>query len=320
MSNSDTKQPWEPSASRNVAQARAQMLRCIREFFYTRQVLEVETPLLCNHSVSDPYIDSFAVKTSTDQTRYLQSSPEYAMKRLLAADYGSIYQICKAFRAEEVGHLHHPEFSMLEWYQLNYTQDDLMQEVADLLQHLLPGVSIQFSTYQELFINHLELDPFAASLEQLLSCLQTHHIEVPSDLERDDLLNLIISNIIEAQLPQGVVFIHHYPASQAALAMLDPQPPHHALRFEVYLDGVELANGFQELRDAEQQHSRFARNNQQREHMNKSSINIDPHLIAALQHGLPPCSGVALGLDRLLKNITGVTILSEVISFNWLNA
>ena len=311
---------WEKEMSDlKPLKQRAHLLKKIREFFYQRQVLEVETPLLCSHSVTDPYIDSFRVPTGND-TRYLQTSPEYAMKRLLADGSGSIYQICKAFRYEEAGKQHSPEFTMLEWYRVDFSMQQLMQEVAELLQELTPDLQIHSFSYQKLFLKYTKVDPFTADIYALQKTLEQNNVTIAaSDLNFDDYLNLIMNHLIEPQLPSGAVFIYNYPVSQAALAQLSTIEPRHALRFEVYLDGIEIANGFQELQDSEQQRQRFIANNQQRQASGKEALTIDPYFIAALQQGLPNCSGVALGFDRLLQNILKTDNIGNTLSFSWNN-
>ncbi len=305
---------WQPCAKLDTLHKRALTLKIIRDYFQAENVLEVETPLLCSHTVTDPYIESF--QTSG---RFLQTSPEYAMKRLLANGSGSIFQICKAFRFEEAGNLHNPEFTMLEWYRVDFGLQQLMQDVANLLQLLMPKLKIIFLTYEELFLQYVKVNPHHTNESTLINLLRQNNIVAPSDLCLDDLLNLVLSSLIEPQLPAAAVFVHHYPQSQAALAQLDPAAPHHALRFEVYLHRVEIANGFQELQNVHEQQHRFIANNQLRAQMGKPQIALDNYFLQALESGLPNCSGVALGLDRVLQIICEAEKISSVLTFGWDN-
>lgn len=308
------KKNWQPCAELNTLHKRAAMLKIIRDYFQTASVLEVETPLLCSHTGTDPYIESFQTNN-----RFLQTSPEYAMKRLLASGSGSIFQICKAFRLEEAGTLHNPEFTMLEWYRVDFSMQQLMQDVAQLLQLLMPKLEIIFLTYEKLFFQYVNINPHNTTKNALINLLEKNNISPPNDVSIDDLLNLVLSSLIEPQLPNAAVFVHHYPPSQAALAQLDANAPHYALRFEVYLHRVEIANGFQELQNAAEQQQRFIANNQLRAQTGKPQIALDNYFLQALEHGLPNCSGVALGLDRVLQIICDAEKISSVLTFNWDN-
>jgi lysyl-tRNA synthetase class 2 len=250
------------------------------------------------------------------------SSPEYAMKRLLAAGSGDIFQIAKAFRNGEVGRRHNPEFTLLEWYRLDFDLHQLMHEVAQLIGLLLtPSLgSLQWHywSYRQAFINILDLDPHAASDEEVKSCALKHvDIALHEPTPRDIWLDLLMSHCIEPALPKAC-FIYDYPASQAALARLakDEQGIQVARRFELYINGVELANGYHELTDAAEQERRFAADNQARESLAKGSMIPDVRLIQALQAGLPDCSGVALGIERLLMVALGATDIAKVMAFN----
>lgn len=291
----------------------------IRDFFNTRDVLEVETPLLCQHGVTDPYIDSLQ-----SNGRFLQTSPEYAMKRLLASGSGDIYQICKAFRQDEAGHLHNPEFTLLEWYRTGYDHHQLMGEVEQLVSEALALPTFKRFSYADCFQQLLSIDPFNCDVDQLQQLAQQHNIHcqansMPNTV--DDWLQLLLSYCIEPQLAKlGPTFIYDFPASQSALAQLDPNNPTIAQRFELYINGVELANGFHELTDAQQQLQRFEINNQLRKQMNKPAIHIDQYLIDALHHGLPACAGVALGIDRLLMLQSNSQKIGDILSFDWSHA
>lgn len=279
-------------------------------------MLEVETPLLCQHGVTDPHIDSLQ-----SEGRFLQTSPEYAMKRLLAAGSGDIYQITKAFRQDEAGHLHNPEFSMLEWYRIDFDHHRLMDEVEQLVSEALSLNTFTRFSYTECFQQLLSINPLDCTIDQLQQEAQQQGIHcqpgsMPSTI--DDWLQLLLSYCIEPQLAKlGPTFIHDFPASQSALAQLDPTNPTIAQRFELYIDGVELANGFNELTDAQQQLQRFELNNQQRQQLGKSPLEIDQYLIDALKQGLPACAGVALGIDRLLMLQLNTKNIADVLSFDW---
>jgi lysyl-tRNA synthetase class 2 len=308
---------WRPKVAAEHLVARGQLLTQLREFFAQRSVLEVETPLLCAGTVTDPTIDPIAV----DQ-RWLQTSPEYAMKRLLAAGSGPIYQICKAFRQGEAGVRHNPEFSLLEWYQPGYTLDQMMREVAELVGAVVCVSDWQIFTYRELFHHFLQIDPFEIDTEQLkVFALQRLDASFEEG-SRDLWLDLILSHLIEPQLVGlGMVFVHDYPASQAALARLRPDGTALvAERFELYVDGLELANGYRELTDPGEQMQRFERDNQLLRLAGKPARPVDFMLLQAMQSGLPDCSGVALGIDRLLMSRLGVSELAEVLAFPWQRA
>lgn len=306
---------WLPSAPRSALVARQQLYRTIREYFHTRSVLEVETPLLAQAPVADPNI----VPMQAGQ-RWLHTSPEYAMKRLLCAGYGDIYQICKVFREGEAGKRHNPEFTMLEWYRVGWTYSQLMDEVAQLLQLLLatrfndlPIVQLSYAqalnTYAQLDVHYCSDHVIAQRGQQLANA--------DLALDRDGWLDVIMSHQVEPALPHNtLVFIDEFPASQAALAKLakNAQGVLIAQRFEVFFNGMELANGYQELTDAEQQLQRF------QDELQGTARPHDTNLITALEHGLPDCAGVALGLDRVLLHILDAKSIAQVLSFDWQRA
>lgn len=304
---------WQPSASIENIKARAVMLCGIRRFFAERQVLEVETPLVCESTVTDPYIESLRLESKN----YLQTSPEYPMKRLLAAGVGDCYQICKAFREDESGQRHNPEFTLLEWYRVGFTLNDLMADVADLVGLFLPTKGVQKLTYQAAFEEILGFDPLTISLDDVRACAHKHiNLEMP-DGSIDDWLNALMSHLIEPTLgTDHPVFIYQYPPSQAALAKLTENTKGQsvAARFELYYQGIELANGFDELTDQFTQANRFAQDNQERSARKQQSIPIDQDFLACLPN-LPDCSGVALGLDRLLMLSTGSSSIQDVLGF-----
>lgn len=312
---------WRPAAGLDQLRARASLLQRLRQFFADRDVLEVETPLLCSAGITDPAIEPLLVErgTSLPQSRFLQTSPEYAMKRLLARDGQPIYQIARAFRDGEAGSRHNPEFTLLEWYRPGFDHHHLMAEVAQLLQHCLGERSLHKFSYRQVFQELLEVDPFNASIAEL-EALARSHIDIGTMAgDRDLWLDLLMSHLIEPQLAQrGICFIYDYPASQAALSQI--VEPHGVLvgqRFEVYVDGLELANGYCELGDAAEQRLRFEQDNARRREYGQPERPLDERLLAALEHGLPPCSGVALGVDRLLMLATGVSDIREVLAFDW---
>lgn len=303
---------WPPSASRDALVARQQLYRHIREFFYQRSVLEVETPLLAQAPVADPNISPIQAGS-----RWLHTSPEYAMKRLLCAGYGDIYQICKVFREGEAGKRHNPEFSMLEWYRVSWSHRQLMQEVAELLQQLLAQ---RFSDLPSLHLTYAQaLQQYAqlnvhTSNDSIIAEHGRQLANAELDLDRDGWLDVIMSHQVEPALPRNtLVFIDEFPASQAALAQLteNAQGQLIAQRFEVFFNGMELANGYQELTDATQQLQRFEKE------LQGTQRPQDVHLIAALEHGMPDCAGVALGLDRVLLHLLDSSSIAQVLSFDW---
>jgi elongation factor P--(R)-beta-lysine ligase len=315
------KTQWQPGATPDVLKMRAALLATIRQFFQTRNVLEVETPLLCSSGVTEPAIAPLAVASgqSIAGTRYLQSSPEYAMKRLLAAGSGPIYQIARAFRDGEAGGRHNPEFSMLEWYRPGFDHHQLMTEVEQLMVACLGEKPVQRFSYRELFQHFMDIDPFTCS-DQELASLASSAVEVNfSSAERDVWLDLILSHLIEPSLKDsGYCFVYDYPASQAALSRLESvDDVTVGQRFELYVDGMELANGYCELTDPGEQRSRFEADNHRRLAMGLPEQPVDELLLAALDAGMPACSGVALGVDRLLMMRAGRSDIRDVLAFDW---
>ncbi|MEM1243763.1 MAG: EF-P lysine aminoacylase EpmA [Pseudomonadota bacterium] len=313
---------WQPCCDVNVLKQRALLVSKIRAFFQKKQILEVETPLLSHSSNPDPHIESCQTQVGK-KNFYLQTSPEFHMKRLLASGSGSIYQICKAFRNHEIGNQHNPEFTLLEWYHLDYDYFALMAEVDEFLQQVALAPKALKTSYQTLFEKYCKLNPHTASLASLKQSITQSAIKIDSpQLDRDDLLNLLMTHVIEPQLDDKIpIIIYDYPASQAALAKTKmTQGITVAKRFEVYYQGVELANGFEELTDATEQQQRFELQNQQRKAKNLATLPIDHYFLDALKAGLPDCSGVALGLDRLLMTVLDKPNLADILSFNYYNA
>ena len=316
---------WQPTTTLAMLQNRAKLLNNIRQFFAERQVLEVETPLLSHATVTDPHLHSFQThyysdKSNCKQTFYLQTSPEFAMKRLLAAGSGPIYQISKAFRNRgESGRFHNPEFSLLEWYRPGYDHHQLMDEVEDLLKYLLDCDIAQRWCYAEVFQRYLNIDAHQADIADLKPIIASLNVgaENLGLATLADHLNFLMAHIIEPQLPKKqLVFIYDFPVSLAALAKVSHMTGGPiAERFEVYFSGIELANGFHELADANEQQRRFENDLNNRAQRGYPCVTIDEHMLAALAHGFPDCAGVALGIDRLLMLMSKKNNLSDVISF-----
>ncbi len=310
---------WQPAAPLAALRRRAAALATIRAFFAARGVLEVQTAALVNAAVTDPHIESFAVPDTDGTLRYLHTSPEYAMKRLLAAGSGDIFQVCSVFRRGERSRLHNPEFTLVEWYRLGYSLDALMDETAALVGALLRDPAsddsapraarpVERVSYRDALLRELGLELFDADTQRLHARLVELAIEM--GLERataqatnlDDLLDLMMAARVGPRLGwDALTCLHRYPASQAALAQLDPADARVALRFELYADGLELANGFVELGDACEQRARFSADLAARAAAGAhADARLDEHLLAALAAGLPACAGVAVGLDRVL--------------------
>jgi lysyl-tRNA synthetase class 2 len=300
------------------------VLAAIRAFFAEGEVLEVETPLLSAATVSDPHIQTLSCRfrgPGADEglELHLQTSPESAMKRLLAAGSGAIYQLTRAFRDGEAGRLHNPEFTILEWYRPGFDHHRLMTEVEELLTVILGTGAGERMTFAEAFQRYLGIDPFAAPVEDLAAYAARHGVGVVTGLDgedRDGWLNLLLSRLIEPHLGRGrPTFIHDFPASQAALARLRSGEPPVAERFEVWVEGIELANGYHELADGDEQRRRFELDLGRRRRMGLPPVARDDRLLAALDHGLPSCAGVALGVDRLVMLHAGVKDIAETLAF-----
>lgn len=310
---------WAPSASLDALRARAKLLSAIRAFFDARGVLEVETPILSRHGTVDLHIDSFHTEGGE---RWLHTSPEFAMKRLLCAGSGPIWQLCKVFRVDESGRHHNPEFSLLEWYRPGFDHHALMSEIELLLWHCGAPGGGAFSrvSYRDAFLAHAGLDPFTASVVTLRERSAAYSPPPADDLgeTRDAWLDHFFGSIVSPALGHAQpCFVYDFPASQAALARVRGEV---AERFELIWRGVELANGFHELADADEQARRFEADVSWRLRQGKPTPPSDQHLIAALHHGLPDCAGVALGVDRLLMLLTEAPSIASTLSFDWTRA
>jgi lysyl-tRNA synthetase class 2 len=323
---------WRPSASPERLRQRAALLQRARDFFAARALTEVDTPLVVNAPVSDVHIHSAAVKLSADAATaatapplYLHTSPEYAMKRLLAAGCGDIYQICHVVRGSERGRLHNPEFTLIEWYRVGFPLARLMDEVEALVRALLGArapVASERISYREAFLRELGLDPLTAPEAALAQAAQPLALggagaasSTGPGMSRDDWLELLMGAMVGPRLGNGTLaFVHSYPASQAALARLDSVDPRVAQRFELYCDGIELANGFHELASTAEQRARFEADNALRRRLGLPVSPLDERLLAALTQ-LPDCAGVALGFDRTLMLAVGAGSIEEVLAF-----
>lgn len=313
------KSDWQPLATREVLERRALLLRWIRSFMAERGVLEVETPHLSQSAATDPNIHSLTLalrRPEQDVTVrcYLHTSPEFPMKRLLAAGSGPIYQISRVYRGEESGRLHNPEFTLLEWYRPGFDHVRLMDEVADLLRGLGLAVASRV-TYQQAFMDKVGLDPHSANTDCLVRrAAALGFLSEPAD--DATLLDFLFSELVAPSLGgDGAQFVHEYPLHHAALARVRPGRPPVAERFELFIHGMEIANGFHELADAAEQRRRFDQDNQRRRAAGLPAMPMDDHLLQALAHGLPDCAGVALGVDRLLMVLCGAARLDQVLAF-----
>ncbi len=325
---------WHPHADNNLIKLRAEVFAKVRQFMSERNIMEVETPVLSHATVTEFHLNSFCStysspqlntpeqnipekntpKKNTDKTLYLQTSPEYSMKRLLASGTGAIYQISKVFRNEEQGKYHNPEFTMLEWYQPGYDHHQLMAELGSFLS-LFAMNDCEKISYGEVFARQTGLDPHTCDTDALMRLAEEYGLSSSSE-ERSVLLDFIFSHKISATLgntkPQ---FVYDYPACQSALAKLSDKSPKVAERFELFINGIEIANGFHELTDADEQLGRFEEDLALRKKAMRTDIPIDHLFLDALKHGLPSCAGIAVGIDRLLMAMTGIDDIREVLTF-----
>ncbi|MEX0951731.1 MAG: EF-P lysine aminoacylase EpmA [Gammaproteobacteria bacterium] len=308
---------WRPVAEIRTLQQRADLLTAIRQFMATRAILEVETPILSQAAVSDPALESFQVETQA-ATMYLQTSPEFSMKRLLAAGSGPIYQLARVFRDDERSRLHQPEFTLLEWYRPGFGVNDMLAEIDMLLLELgLPAA--KRLSYAELFEQHLHCNPHTASHEQLQTLASQHGL-YGTGYSQSALLDFLFSHcLIPALTDQGSVIITDFPALQAALARLrcveQAGHPSVAERFELFVHGIEIGNGFHELTDAVEQRQRFLRDQATRQSAQQKQRPLDEHLLAALVHGMPASCGMAIGVDRLLMALHGIDHIDHAVAF-----
>ena len=317
---------WRPTAPLAALHRRAVMLARVRAFFAERGVLEVETPTLSAGGVTDPQIESLVSRIrGLPHEFYLSTSPEFAMKRLLAAGSGDIYQLCKVFRDGERGRWHNPEFTLLEWYRTGFDDAALMSEVELLVGELLAPERrfprAERLTYATAMRQYAGVDPYTAEDRELDGAAQRLGLACEADLDRDARLDLLMGLAVGPQLGrERPCFICDYPASQASLARLKPGLPRVAARFELYLDGIELANGFHELANPAEQRARFLQDLAPRRARGQAEPRMDERLLAALEAGMPDCAGVALGFDRLAAIALGAGRLSEAMAFSIENA
>ena len=314
---------WQPGIHMSSLRYRSELLQSLRSFFQQRQVLEVDVPVLARSTVTDINIESISTLVSGN-SGYLQTSPEYFMKRLLAAGSGDIFCLGKAFRDAESGRRHNPEFTLLEWYRCGWDEHQLMAEVAELISQLANvGADTQLVvtklSYGECFKSVLGIDPHSAKIASLQQMAVEASSESWAQESRANCLDLLFSLNVEPQLPNGLVFIYDYPTCQAALAQLhlNAQGQLVSRRFEAFFNSMELANGYMELTDAVQQRERFEKETDQRSAQNKPAVAIDEKLMAALDTGLPPCAGVALGVDRLLMQLLRADSIDQAMAFSW---
>ncbi|VFP78796.1 Elongation factor P--(R)-beta-lysine ligase [Candidatus Erwinia haradaeae] len=322
----NNKNDWRPSASLHNLIQRSITIKKIRHFFSKQNILEVETPSMSKYTVTDVHLSPFQThfkppgwtKQKNKLRLWLITSPEYHMKRLLAAGSGAIYQLSRSFRNEEMGRYHNPEFTILEWYQPGYDMHHLMHEVDQLLQFILDCKPAEFLSYQEAFLRYLKIDPLLENINNLSKAAKTlgasHFTQ--NNANRNALLQLLFTNGIENKIGQEKpIFIYNFPADQAGLAVISSKDFRVAERFEVYFKGIELANGFRELTDSHEQQKRFEKDNKKRSSINLPTHPIDTYLLNALESGMPDCSGVAVGVDRLIMIALKANTLSEVIAF-----
>jgi lysyl-tRNA synthetase class 2 len=319
-----------PSASLETLRARAALLARARDFFRDRGILEVETPVLCAAGAVDEHLDPIpaswhpASGPAREERRWLVTSPEHSMKRLLAAGSGPIYQIGRAFRDGERGRLHNPEFTIIEWYRPGIDHLGLMDEVEALIRALLPGHRetapghrpFRRTAYRDAFRDAIGLDPFLAPVEDLARAARGRGLEVEAAAGRDPVLNMLLAGAVEPRLGKDAPeFLVDYPPSQAALARVRDGDPPVAERFELYFGGLELANGYHELLDAREQERRFREASARRREAGKVELPIDERFLRALEKGLPACAGVAMGFDRIVMLATGARSIDEVLAF-----
>lgn len=315
---------WQPEAGPDVARRRAERLAVVRQFFAERDVLEVDVPVLVLAPVTDPNIDSLVVPDAVaagGEDLYLHTSPEYSMKRLLAAGYPDIFSIARVFRDSEIGPFHEPEFTMVEWYRRDFSLEAMAEETCRLIADVLERPELAQKTvsvrYLDAFENWYDVNPLTASIDELADLARADEDlrEIVGE-RRDDWLDLLLgTGIVHGFAHDQLTVLSHYPASQAALSQIDPDDDRVALRFEVFLGSTELANGYVELLDADEQRARFEADRRRRSSKDMPALFVDERLLAALDHGLPSCAGVALGFERLHMIHEDVGSIGEVLTF-----
>ncbi len=320
---------WRPTATLDALRLRARLYAAIRAFFAQRDVLEVETPVLSMAGNTDPNIESFSLEFSgrTDgatRTRWLRTSPEFALKRLLSAGVGDCYELGRVFRNGEAGSRHNPEFTMLEWYRIGWDHHRLMDETVELVQTALAligrNASVTKTSFRDLYRDRLGIDPFTATDSELCAALGDTTIN-PDGLTRDDWMDLLMTHRLQPGFDrETILIVHDYPASQCALAKIRAGQGDEAAvaeRFELYLGPLELANGYHELTDADEQRARFMRDHAIREQRNSAQPPLDEAMLAAMAAGLPACAGVALGIERLLMAMVDTDRIADVLAFDF---
>lgn len=314
---------WKPTANLKALRLRAELYAMLRHFFAERGVLEVETPVLSSAGNTDPNIESFALqfdgpRAAGEATRWLRTSPEFPLKRLLAAGVGDCYELGRVFRNGEAGKRHNPEFTMLEWYRVGMDHHQLMDEVSELIKAALTlagrRATVRDTSFRQLYQDKFGFDPLLAPEAELRSPLQVYGID-PAGLTRDDWLDLLMTHLVQPSIPANrILLVYDYPASQCALARVRAADPPVAERFEVFLGPLEVANGYHELNDAAEQRQRFEADIARRRARNAVAPALDERLLAGLPK-LPACAGVALGVDRLLMAMMGTDKISDVVAF-----
>jgi lysyl-tRNA synthetase class 2 len=326
MPSRPTDDTWRPTATPQARRARARLYQAARAFFADREVLEVDTPVLSAAATQDVALASWRAAGPGSLAGYLNTSPEFSMKRLLAAGSGDIFQIGHVFRADELGPWHNPEFTLLEWYRLGFDDQRLMQEVEAFIFAMAavdanwcrPESTVERVSYRELFVARLGVDPLRANAQDLAAVADALGIAFTGELDRDGWLDALMALHIIPSFPAGrLTFVHHFPESQAILARLDPDHPGYARRFELFWGGVELANGFHELTSVATLDERIGRDREKRLAAGLPLPPVDERFRAAMVAGLPECAGVALGLDRLLMCVLDAHNIADVLDFPW---
>ena len=330
LSNQRPAQQWQPSASLETLQVRARLLKDIRHYFEVHSVMEVETPMLSSAATVDVFIESFQVSYEPSgggerKPCYLHTSPEFAMKRLLAAGSGDIYSLAKVFRNGEAGGRHNPEFTLLEYYRLGMDQQSLMNDITALLSSVSSFREMKRVSYGEVFQEYADINPHSATQQELMQLVQTHVDPLLCGLDRNDCLDLLFTALIEPNLGKddndalNGVYVYDYPASMSALSKVtvDNSGNTVAGRFELFIKGVEVANGYHELTDAQEQRARFEQEQDKRRDKGFCVYPYDQNLVQALDNGMPDCAGVAIGIDRLLMLMLGKSKIADVIAFDF---